>query len=51
MYFRDCTAAGATQVIREILENTDTERAALTLIRLWMDDQITADEILESYDQ
>ena len=50
MYFRECTAAAAVLVIRDILENADSDRAALTLIRLWMDDQITADEIAESYD-
>ena len=44
MYYRDCTAHYATEVIQEILNNAEG-REALEMIQQFMDNQINTDEI------
>lgn len=44
MYYRDCTAHYATEVIREILDNAEGHEA-LEMIQQFMDNQINTDEI------
>lgn len=46
MYYRDCTKAYAAAVVQEILENHDPA-PALNLIRSFMDNEITTDEIYD----
>lgn len=45
MYYNDCTAGYAAEVIREILDNADHPRDALWLIELFITNQYTTDDI------
>lgn len=44
MYYRDCTAHYATEVIREILDCSEGHEA-LEMIQQFLDNQINTDEI------
>ena len=45
MFYGECTAAYAVEVIKEILTNIDSEREALGLVHAFMDGELSTDEI------
>lgn len=47
MYYGDCTPAYAVEVIKEIIENAAGDYQALAIIRNFMDNNLSTDDVVE----
>lgn len=50
MYYGNCTAAYAVEVIREILEKIENERVALGFVHAFLDGELSTNDISDVID-